>query len=178
MSLRSKIAEYIFRRARDTQRKVERRMINLADSKKIGVLFNCNQPEDEKAVMGFIDKLQSQGKKVVALSYYGKNILPHDRTLIPGHTMISKKDLSWYGLPSKQSIAPMANESFDLLINLCTDICIPLLMVSASSKASFRIGRYFPDAVNCFDFMMETKSDEVQDLITQTEHFLKQLKTQ
>ena len=178
MSIASKIAEYLFRRARDTQRKVERHMINLADASKIGILFNCNHPSDEKAVMNFIDQLQSQGKKVIALSYFSKSKLPQDRTLIPGHNMISKKDLSWYGLPSKQSIAPMANENFDLLINLCTDLCIPMLMLSASSKASFRIGRYFPDAVNCFDFMIETNSNDVQNLITQTEHFLKQLRTQ
>ena len=144
----------------------------IANAKSIGILYDATHTNQVNTVKKFVEALKVQGKSVTLFGFYNKKKLPADQHNSKSNEIISRTDLNWYGLPKKNVYAMMANEPFDLLLNLCTWHCIPLLVISASSKAKFRIGKYFSDALNFFDLMLNIENNApLENFLTQIEDF-------
>jgi hypothetical protein len=62
--------------------------------------------------------------------------------------------LHWYKLPIKERVIRFANEPFDYLLNVFTADELPLVGVSALSKARCRLGTFHKKYTGCYDFML------------------------
>jgi hypothetical protein len=176
MRFRDKLAQYVFKKTIETKRG-QRETVAIANAKSIGILYDATHQNQVNIVKKFVESLKLQGKAVTIFGFYNKKKLPPDQHNSKSNEIISRTDLNWYGLPKKNSYAMMANEPFDLLLDLCTWHCVPLLVVAASSKAKFRIGKYFSDALNCFDFMLNIENNApLENFLTQIEDFSTKLK--
>ena len=56
-------------------------------------------------------------------------------------TPVLKKDLNWYGKPSREKVALMLSGEPDLFISLLTSTDYPLEFMAKCSRARFKIGR-------------------------------------
>jgi hypothetical protein len=176
MRMKDKLARYVFRRFTDKQR-AQREFVPIAKAKTIGILYDATHRSQAELILKFAEELKAQGKNVITFGFFNKKKTPPDIKKTVSNEIISRADLNWYGIPKKSEFAMMANEPFDILINLYLWHCIPLLIVSASSRAKFRIGRYFNDAVYCFDFMINTESSiHMESFLIQVQQFLNRLK--
>ncbi len=176
MGLKDKLAQYVFRKA-TTQPPANRQIVALANANSIGILYDATHQNQVNIISKFVDSLTKQGKKVTIFGFYNKKKLPDEFNQSISNGIISRGDLNWYGLPKKNTYAMMANEPFDILLNLCTWHCVPLLVISSASKAKFRIGKYFSDAMNCFDFMLNTEVNiPLENFLTQIEVFSTKMK--
>jgi hypothetical protein len=171
MRFKDKLAKYVFRKATEKKR-AKREAIALSNAKSIGILYDATHQSQVNIVAKFVESLKIQGKAVTIFGFYNKKKLPQNISNSKSNEIISRTDLNWYGIPKKNAYAMMANEPFDVLLSLYTWHCVPLLIISASSKAKFRIGKYFSDAINCFDFMLNIDNNApLENFLTQIEDF-------
>ncbi len=158
MSIKGRLAQYVFSKA-TTRSRAKRRTVAISNAKTIGILYDATQPVEVNIIKKFAESLKSQGKIVTLFGFYNKKKSPLNFISSLSNEIISRSDLNWIGLPKKSTYAMMANEPFDMLLTLCTWHCLPLLVISASSKAKFRMGKYYSDAMHCFDFMVNVENN-------------------
>lgn len=69
-------------------------------------------------------------------------------------TTILKKDLNWFGKPSREKVALMLNGEPDLFISLLSTVDYPIEFMAKSSRAHFKVGRVqLPD--DTFDLVIK-----------------------
>ena len=73
-------------------------------------------------------------------------------------TTILKKDLNWFGKPSREKVALMLDGEPDLFISLLPSTDFPLEFMATASRAHFKIGRVQLPG-NTFDLVIKDPED-------------------
>jgi len=128
--------------------------------KTIGILYNASLEETIKEVKHITKKLTAMGKEIYTLGFIDKKVLPPNLEPHTKEDYYCIKDLHWYRLPIKERIIRFANEPFDYLLNVYTADDLPLVGVSALSKAHCRLGTFHRKYTSCYDFMINEKSNQ------------------
>lgn len=105
------------------------------DAKSIGIIFSNNTPDKAKLAEQLKSLLNADDKKIKVLAY--------DRNVQVKHLpfeSFSKKDLSFWGSFTNQSVDNFANISFDFLICLDHNPGDIIRNLLAKSKAKCRVG--------------------------------------
>lgn len=153
--------------------KVQRKFINYADAKKIGVLIDATQESDLPVFKEFIDKLKQSKKKVTVLCFWNKKDIPDNPLLKLGYDYFTKSDVSFLLIPRHPLVDNFTKEEFDILINLNTNHCFPLQYIAGKSWAKFRVGKYDPDNAHYCDFMLNMNNDSsFKSYFEQLHHYL------
>ena len=169
-NLRTSIGNY-FLKKEVTKIKRARTILNIKDAKSVGIVFNCEKAEDVDLIKKYDNYLQELGKKVKAIGYIGIKEPSANMAWWAGQPYITRKEINWYGEPQKQFIDNFVGEEFDLLIDLNTSGELPLMFVTALSKARCKVGKYSEKYLSLYDVMIET--DETKTL----KYFLKNVDT-
>lgn len=139
----------------------------------IAILFDGSLPENMETIKKYYQTLRTSNKKIHVLGYIHQE--RSGESIMFDH--ITRKNLNWCFIPSAPKANDFINQPFDLLINLCTDECLPLEYLSALSGARYRVGRFISDKTFCFDLMINLNGNRsVSHFIEQVEHFLKMVK--
>lgn len=152
--------------------KSNRRIINLHDAKKIGIVFDASEFKNIQAVREYELKFKHEGKDVQIFGYINSNEKKYEPFLI------TNKDLNWYGLPIKKSLQDFSDTNFDILFGFFIGIDSPLNSVFASSKAKLRVGIDYGQSNILFDLIIKSANiknhtDSIQPQI----NFLTQVTT-
>jgi hypothetical protein len=159
-------------RRRLKNRKREKSMYSFESSKIIGVVFKTDTQSDFELVKRFLQFLNEQDNKVVALCYIDTKKVPDYYLLRKGFNFFSRADLNLFFMPKTNFILDFMEKPFDILIDLSTDNNFPLNYVSSISKAKLKIGKQQKNR-NCFDIMIDTsKQNSVEALIEQIKHYV------
>ncbi len=152
--------------------KVQRMCLPFSDVKRIGIVYNAASKENTKVVMRFAEEMEKKGKKINTLGYLNTRELTGD--FIPNYRndFFCNRDLNNIRLPKEMSVKRFISEPFDYLLNLNVEQSFALLGISALSKAHFRIGKYWKDYTECFDFMIQIREDTLESLITEISKYL------
>lgn len=124
-------------------------------------------------VMRFAEELEKKGKKINTLGYLNAKELTGDYIPNYRNDYFCNRDLNKIRLPKEMSVKRFISEPFDYLLNLNVERSFALLGVSALSKAHFRIGKYWKDYTECFDFMIQIREDSLENLIGEIRKYLK-----
>ena len=155
--------------------KITRKAVNFDKAKRIGILFDATNPDNEAIVNRYKRNLQNSGKQVDMLAYVDDK-LEHDTTLFK---YFNKKNLSWTLQPKGSVVEQFMNTPFDVLLNLHIDTVPPLEYVSALSKAHLRVGQFRDDKEYCYDLMIDIpKDDNLNNFIGQLDSLLKKINKQ
>jgi hypothetical protein len=106
------------------------KIIPLDQVKRIAILWTW---KDEKA-FNFLQDLFRLKPVIV------RNLCYSDLKEDHGSNLFTRKDLNWLGFPSSGNVETFIQTKFDLLINVVTETCYPLEVITALSVASFKIG--------------------------------------
>lgn len=87
-------------------------------------------------------------------------------------TTVLRKDLNWYGRPSKEKVELMLSGEPDMFISLLRKNDFPIQFMAAASRAHFKVGRSQLDG-NIFDVVV---SDPEGRTISEAEIFAEMLK--
>lgn len=151
-----------------------RKTVNWQQIKTIGFLLDGSDPIALRSLLNKLYEYEKDGKKVFFLGYVNKLPPFQDEQI----KWITKKDLSWIGIPKLQNIKQFIEKDFDILVNTSVKSIRPLEFVSTYSKAHLRIGLYDEKKTYCYDFMLRLLPGEtVYDFLAQMEHYLKILKS-
>ncbi len=149
---------------------VERIPISLQNAQKIGILFNGENIKENDVVLSFGQHLKSMQKEVQLLGFVPKREFGFQYPF----PYISNKDITWYGKPGGGTSGYFSRNSFDLLINFCSEQCMPLEYITATSAAKFRIG--FNKEINNSNYdliLISNEKSNISKLISNLENYLK-----
>ena len=151
----------------------DRKLTNLKDAKRIGILYNLDDVPDYDVVEEFVTQLQHDRKEVRALGYVkNKNLISRFLPKL-SYDFFSGKDINWFYKPVKQKVMDFISKDFDLLIDLDMKDSLPLKYISGLSMSMCRIGRYSEGSSSCYDFMLDVNSSmPVTEFIKQITHYL------
>ncbi len=177
-NIRSKVANYLFLREMRHKRRVQK-TIPFDQAKKIGILYDSTSDRHYETVKLFVKNIRSEHKDVLALGYYDKRELPHDRFAKLGLDFFTRKSLNWYMKPHHPIINNFINADFDILINLNIEKSFPLKYISALSNAKFKIAKYDRRNAPFCDMMIHTDENiSLGKFMEQVLHYLKLLRNE
>ncbi len=148
--------------------------VSLKQAQNIGILFNIHSETELQEAEDLALALKTTNKKVQLMGFLSNKLLKikSNSTLL----IISEKDIDWNYVPKKEKIINFVNNEFDILINLCTEICFPLTYVTAMSKSLFKVGAYNPKQAAIFDFMLDTQQQSIAGFSTELKYYLDKIK--
>ncbi|MFI5170827.1 MAG: DUF6913 domain-containing protein [Chitinophagales bacterium] len=148
-----------------------RKALDYDHIKSMAFLVEGSDPIALRELLNHLNKFEKDGKKVTYLGYV-KKFPPFEDEI----TWITKKDLSWIGIPTTKKIKHFIEKEFDVLINTSMKTIRPLEYVSTYSKAGLRIGKFDDNKTFCYDFMMNMDDNNVITYLEQVERYLRMLK--
>ena len=150
--------------------------INNADS--IGIVFSTVNPEDYNHIKAFIAYINSLGIPVTPMVYIEGKKIPDYYHLNRNLIILTKKDLTWYGLPKEYAIRKFTKTPFHILIDLSVSSYLPVQYIVCLSNARFKIGRLIKSQT-CYDLMIEQegKNNNVSELIENIKYYTNILKS-
>ncbi len=153
--------------------KATHQVINLADAKTIGIVYDSTPTDNDQVIAAFAAQLRNQNKEVEILGFVNDTKTNSKE----GVTIFNKKNLSWTLAPADERVNAFASKPFDLLLGCYTGTNLPLEFIARISKARWRVGAYTENKTDGFDMMvnMGTKTD-LNYLLEQTIYFLNQIK--
>jgi len=162
---------YFNKEIRNTGR--DRKLTNLKDAKKIGILYNLDDVPDYDVIAEFVTQLQHDRKDVKALGYVkNKNLISRFLPKL-SYDFFSVHDMNWFYKPVKDKLMDFIQKDFDLLIDLDMKDSLPLKYISGLSMSMCRVGRYTEGSISCYDLMLDVNSSTpVTEFIKQITHYL------
>jgi hypothetical protein len=133
--------------------------VGIDQAKSIGIIFDASEKENLEIIKKYVSSLKEEKKKVQVLGYYNLKELPFELNSKLDYDYFSKKDVNWHLKPNNAVITNFANEPFDILLNLTTDIVLPIQYVFVMSKANFKIGRASAKHLPFYDLSIEAKEE-------------------
>ena len=136
--IRYKIGSQIIRRIAQNRKRIGA-IPNYAQSSTFLLLLQSDQMGQRKLLDPFIQKLESEGKKIHTIVYFQK---PKDipSSVIPNTTFLSRKDFTLWGSPKTKNCKRLIGTNFDFVINFDMNGTMPLKSMATFSQAGCRVG--------------------------------------
>jgi hypothetical protein len=150
------------------------RSVSLSSAQNIGILVPIQNQNELQEAEVLATQLKKEHKRVKLMGFlFDKTIQVSPNSNIE---IISVEDTEWNYIPKKEKILNFINNEFDILINLCTDVCFPLVYITALSKSLFKVGAYDKRNSAIFDFMVDTKQQSITGFSIELKHYLDKIK--
>lgn len=165
-----------FRRLRQEIKKLNRKnhSISWAHAKNVGILLIIHNQKELTEAEKLAEELSSEDKKIKILVFMDDKSLPKPKN--QNIQVLSEEDIEWNYIPKKEKIINFINNEFDMLINLCTEICFPLTYVTALSKSLFKVGAYNKNQTAFYDFMIATEQHSFSGFTSELKYYLNKIK--
>ncbi len=130
--------------------------MSYGSTKDIGVLFSDSLAEQTGAINAFISRLQQEGKRVRALTYFER---PHSHGYTFKFDYFTKKELTPFGSIRNEKVDQFTDFAFDYLFCINQEDFLPFDTLLLKSKAKFRVGTYVPGKEKYFEVMVKSAGD-------------------
>jgi hypothetical protein len=150
-----------------------RKLINMQDAKKIGILYNLDSVPDYEIVSEFVTQLQHERKEVKALGYVkNKNLVERFLPKL-SYDFFSRKDVNLFYMPGPGKVRDFIAKEFDLLIDLSLKDSLPLKYIAGLSVSLCRVGRFSEKNKDCYDLMIDIPpAATLKEYIKHITHYL------
>ena len=118
----------------------------------IGILFSVEDRRKHDEVKDFVQKLQQDGKKVQVLEFLPEKKENYEFMF----DFFTLKDISFWGKIESAKTLKFSDTSFDYLFCLDTKLNPMISYVLARSKSKCRVGKYFENGEQLFEFMIDS----------------------
>jgi hypothetical protein len=131
--------------------------INYKHAKNILLIFESNYSEKNSETKRIIERLTSDGKKVVAVGYVNKSSCIS--ATYPEYKVLCKKDLGLFSKPKQSVVKDLLDGEFDLLIDITKNSLLPLEYIVLYANAKCKTG-------------MQKNNFKIYDFAVDIEHHL------
>lgn len=170
--IRSKIGQYYFRKEQQ-QNGQTRRLTNLRDARRIGIIYPLNNVPDYDRVSEFVSELQRDHKEVKALGFVKNKSLVSRFLPKLSFDFFSKRDINWFYKPVHTQVKDFIEKEFDILIDLSMSDNFPLKYIAGLSNALCRVGKFSEENKDYYDLMIDsTPAMTTDDFLGQVRHYL------
>ena len=170
--LRNYIGGFYFRKELSKIQR-ERKILNLLEARKIGILYSLDEIPVYDTVSEFVTQLQQDHKDVKALGFVKNKEMVNRFLPKLSYDFFSTKDLNFFLKPIHTKVNDFISKEFDILIDLSLKDSLPLKYICGLSMAGCRIGRYTEENTLCYDLMLDTDpAISLKEYIHQIIHYL------
>lgn len=134
-------------------------ILPLSEIKSYVAVINVEEPSYDTCKTAIMNYFRSLNIKGSVFFQDFRKIGSEDRLITSIQTTITKKDVNWYGKPSKYKMNVLDEMAPDLLICLIKDPDFPIEYLVRSSKARFKVGRKQING-NLFDLVINDPRDK------------------
>lgn len=128
--------------------------------KDITILFLADSAEDRKAVDKWRDTNRQKGRKIKVLGYFEQDV----GSASFDFTMVSVKDLNWYGAPQGEAVNLFKAEPTGLLLRLGPAVHPVLDFLAATKPAQLKVGPYSEDPTNPYQLQYDgQRAEKIKD---------------
>ncbi len=156
--LKRKIGEYRIRRINRKIRR-KRHVFNLKTGKTIGIVYDATDPETLDPILEFHMNLLKKGRKVWILGFVDAKEVPAHYLFRKDFIYFCRKDLNWYGRPTRDDVVRFIRTPFDILIDLSLRDHFVFDFIRGTSPARFKVSRY-REGDPYADMMLSLEKDE------------------
>ncbi len=159
---------------RDSSRVMrDRRIINMSAASRIGVVYMLHDEPVYRKISTYVKKLQDSGKTVKAIGYVESKRLTGQFLPKLSYDFLYPSGLNWNYKPTSTAAKDFIDTDFDILLDLSTEDYLPVLYITAMSKARFKTGLKSEHRSKYLDMMIDLGDNEgLDELIEQIDHYL------
>lgn len=151
---------------------------SLKNAHKIGIVWDGSNIDYFKCITAFFLEMQEKGIQVDIVCYYPGKILPDEYTALRYITCFKRSDLNLFFIPHISDLDEFIDTPYEILIDINFKNHFPLYLVSALSKAEFKIGAGRTINHNTFDMTIEIgNKKDISYYIDQVRHYLEMINT-
>ena len=123
----------------------------------VGVILNMNEFSDFDTFRNYFKELGILSSKIKVIAFIddAKNANPL------WDTYFNPKDFGWKGKINNVDLQSFIDTKFDVLISYYTQESLELKLITAASKANFKVGLIHDDK-RVFDLMIDLKTKDIQ----------------
>lgn len=132
--------------------KAVRKSTDYKKAETVGILFSVEDRKKHDDIKEFIHKLQQDGKKVQVLEFLPEKKENYEFMF----DFFTLKDVSFWGKIESTKTLKFSDTAFDYLFCLDTKLNPMISYVLARSKSKCRVGKYFENAEQLFEFMIDS----------------------
>ena len=173
-NIRTVLGRRKFRRELQSLKR-EPQSVSFDEANNIGIVYDATNERDSETVKNYMKNIRSSFKKdIVAIGYVDKKKLANSQYAQFGLDFFSQKDLNFKMIPVSPVVKNFINEKFDILINISATRSLPLIYISALSKARFKVGTFTNSSSDGLDMMVKVNGEaSVKTILEEIEHFLR-----
>lgn len=141
---------FFFKRLKEETVDVRKNLLlqDFSNIRTIGIAYDASDYEMITTVRDLENKLKNEGKNVSVFGFINSEDKKHEPFLF------TRKDLNWYGYPTKQQLFDFAAKDFDLVLGFFNDLNSPLNAIFANSKSKMRLGINYNQEPSLFDIIL------------------------
>jgi hypothetical protein len=141
--------------------------------KTIGIAYDASDFEMITTVRDLENKLKNEGKIVSVFGFINSEDKKHEPFLF------TRKDLNWYGYPTKQQLFDFAAKDFDIVLGFFNELNSPLNAIFANSKSKLRLGVNYNQEPSLFDIILGYSNKRgKKEIVRVLMDFITSIKTQ
>lgn len=137
----------------------------------VGVIVDANEFSDVEAFKAYFNELGVQMHKIKIIVF----VAEEKKTERLWGNYFSKNDFGWRGSIKHVELQSFVDTEFDALVNFYKNDALELKMVTAASKANFKIGLSGIDD-RLFDFILDVDTKDFSVFKTELKKYLSILK--
>ncbi|MBN2480221.1 MAG: hypothetical protein JXB19_00650 [Bacteroidales bacterium] len=154
------VGSYILRQQLK-KRKRNPAVCNLAEAKKIGIIYNATELAGFEIIRDLAKRISDHDVTVSILGYVHSKNLVDQYLYRKDFDFFHKGNLNWYDKPCSEITDKFMNEPFDILINLSLEDYYPIQYITALSPARFKAGRYSSEDT-ALDLMIDIEKEKAR----------------
>lgn len=168
-AFRLRLHRYYLRRELKKNSSVIRQSTPFEEAKKIGILFNASDLEQEKLVLQYVERLRSKNHKKVTILGFFDDKEERDFSLFKHY---SNKDLDWLFRPKKEDVNYFIDKKFDIVISFLSKPYMHSDYIMALSKAQLRVGRN-SNNTDSFDLIINERQNDPAHFVALVDMYLR-----
>jgi hypothetical protein len=143
-----------------------------SEVKNIGLVYDATDFVMIAEMRDLEIKLKNEGKNTSVFAFINSDEKKYEPFLF------SRKDLNWYGYPTKQQLFDFTVMDFDLVLGFFNGLNSPLNVIFAHSKSKLRLGINYNQNPALFDIILGPDSNlSGKDIVNKLMNFITAIKT-
>ena len=135
----------------------EKRFVNYDNAKSVILLFESDYTERNPFIKRVMEQFKAEGKKVCAWGFLDKKEVTSP--ILPDYRVLNKKMCDWSGRPKEAFLRELADNEYDLLIDLTVNRFLPMQYITLYANAACKAGVHKGDD-NLLDFQLQLPESE------------------
>ena len=164
-SIRKSLRKYAISVALKKRR--EKKVFNIHTAKTMGIVFMATEKWDMNILENFIQSVKKINIQVSAIGWVDKKEMPAKLKENDTTKFITRKDLSFFGIPNSENFRNFTTRKYDILVDFSLEPDTITSLISAKTNAKIKVSKDMEETRNIFDFLIKIDNNAKQSTFTE-----------